>query len=113
MLLVGEIYSGGVLLIANDTYSKMSEQFSLDTTAAYSSSFSYFFSQLEKVELLNRIPLVPPVSPRLGEIRNISLRITPDIANGEIGFTSNLPVILSEPEELPATVVSKHFYIVP
>ncbi|NXU35332.1 GPR98 protein, partial [Drymodes brunneopygia] len=67
---------------------------------------SYFSSQLEKVELLNRIPLVPPVSPRLGEILNISLRITPDIANGEIGFTSNLPIILSEPEESPATVVS-------
>uniref|UniRef100_A0A8C5UHL5 Adhesion G-protein coupled receptor V1 n=1 Tax=Malurus cyaneus samueli TaxID=2593467 RepID=A0A8C5UHL5_9PASS len=48
----------------------------------------------------------PSVSPRLGEIRNISLRITPDIANGEIGFTSNLPIILSEPEEVPATVVS-------
>ncbi|NXB81784.1 GPR98 protein, partial [Donacobius atricapilla] len=61
---------------------------------------------LEEVELLNRIPLIPPISPRLGEIRNISLRITPDIANGEIGFTSNLPIILSEPEELPATVVS-------
>lgn len=75
--------------------------------------FSYFFLQLEKVELVNRIPLVPPLSPRLGEIRNISLRITPDIANGEIGFTSNLPIILSEPEDSPATVVSKSFYIVP
>lgn len=53
------------------------------------------------------------MSPRLDEIRNISLRITPDIANGEIGFTSNLPIILSEPEDSPATVVSKHFYIIP
>ncbi|PKU33178.1 hypothetical protein llap_16518 [Limosa lapponica baueri] len=62
-------------------------------------------SELEKVELVNRIPLIPPVSPRLGEIRNISLKITPDIANGEIGFISNLPIILSEPEDSPATVV--------
>lgn len=75
--------------------------------------FSYFSLQLEEVELVNRIPLVPPVSPRLGEMRNISLRITPDIANGEIGFTSNLPIILSEPEDSAATVVSKPFYIVP
>lgn len=110
MLLVREIYSGSILLLAYDIYSKMSEQFLLDTQA---SCFSYFFSQLEEVELLDRIPLIPPVSPRLGEIRNISLRITPDIANGEIGFTSNLPIILSEPEELPATVVSKNFCIVP
>lgn len=85
----------------------------LGTQASYFSDFSYFFLQLEEVELLNIIPLIPPVSPRLGEIRNISLRITPDIANGEIGFTSNLPIILSEPEELPATVVCKHFCTVP
>ncbi|XP_069736689.1 adhesion G-protein coupled receptor V1, partial [Phaenicophaeus curvirostris] len=73
---------------------------------AFLQNGAHFLVQLEKVELVNRIPLVPPVSPRLGEIRNISLRITPDIANGEIGFTSNLPIILSEPEDSPATVVS-------
>lgn len=91
----------------------MLELFRFGTKASYFSVFSYFSLQLEKVELVNRIPLVPPVSPRLGEIRNISLRITPDIANGEIGFTSNLPIILSEPEDSPATLVSKSFYIVP
>ncbi|KAM9251115.1 adhesion G-protein coupled receptor V1 [Cariama cristata] len=73
---------------------------------AFLQNGAHFLIQLEKVELVNRIPLVPPVSPRLGEIRNISLRITPDIANGEIGFTSNLPIILSEPEDSSATVVS-------
>ncbi|XP_016160310.1 PREDICTED: G-protein coupled receptor 98 [Ficedula albicollis] len=73
---------------------------------AFLQNGAHFVIQLEKVELLNRIPLVPPMSPRLGEIQNISLRITPDIANGEIGFTSNLPIILSEPEESPVTVVS-------
>lgn len=56
---------------------------------------------------MNIIPPIPSVSPRLGEVQNISLRITPDIANGEIGFTSNLPIILFEPEDVPATVVSK------
>ncbi|NWV26847.1 GPR98 protein, partial [Origma solitaria] len=73
---------------------------------AFLQNGAHFLIQLERVELLNRIPLIPPVSPRLSEIQNISLRITPDIANGEIGFTSNLPIILSEPEELPASVVS-------
>ncbi|NXO67952.1 GPR98 protein, partial [Phainopepla nitens] len=73
---------------------------------AFLQNGAHFVIQLETVELLNRISLIPPVSPRLGEIRNISLRITPDIANGEIGFTSNLPIILSEPEESPASVVS-------
>lgn len=53
------------------------------------------------------------MSPRLSKIQNVSLRITPDIANGEIGFTSNLPIILSEPEDSPAAVVRKPFYIVP
>uniref|UniRef100_A0A663NAC2 Adhesion G-protein coupled receptor V1 n=1 Tax=Athene cunicularia TaxID=194338 RepID=A0A663NAC2_ATHCN len=73
---------------------------------AFLQNGAHFLVQLEKVELVNRIPLVPPLSPRLGEIRNISLRITPDIANGEIGFTSNLPIIISEPEDSPFTVVS-------
>ncbi|XP_030367415.1 adhesion G-protein coupled receptor V1 [Strigops habroptila] len=73
---------------------------------AFLQNGAHFLVQMETVELVNRIPPVPPVSPRLGEIQNVSLRITPDIANGEIGFTSNLPIILSEPEDSPATVVS-------
>ncbi|XP_063151499.1 adhesion G-protein coupled receptor V1 [Candoia aspera] len=66
---------------------------------AFLQNGAHFLIQLEKVELLNIIPRVPSVSPRLGEIQNISLRITPDIANGEIGFISNLPIILPEPED--------------
>ncbi|XP_077792347.1 adhesion G-protein coupled receptor V1 isoform X2 [Podarcis muralis] len=73
---------------------------------AFLQNGAHFLVQLEKVELLNITPLVPPVSPRLGEIQNISLRITPDIANGEIGFISNLPVILHEPEDVVFTVTS-------
>ncbi|XP_064499040.1 adhesion G-protein coupled receptor V1 isoform X4 [Pseudopipra pipra] len=73
---------------------------------AFLQNGAHFLIQLEKVELVNRIPLISPMSPRLGEIQNISLRITPDIANGEIGFISSLPIILSEPEDSPATVVS-------
>ncbi|XP_032062639.1 adhesion G-protein coupled receptor V1 [Aythya fuligula] len=73
---------------------------------AFLQNGAHFLIQLEGVELVNRIPLVPSVSPRLGDIQNISLRITPDIANGEIGFISNLPIILSEPEDSPAALVS-------
>ncbi|XP_060617754.2 adhesion G-protein coupled receptor V1 isoform X2 [Anolis sagrei] len=65
-----------------------------------------FLVQLKKVELLNIAPLIPPVSPRLGEIQNISLKITPDIANGEIGFISNLPIVLQEPEDSAFTEIS-------
>ncbi|XP_053146642.1 adhesion G-protein coupled receptor V1 isoform X4 [Hemicordylus capensis] len=73
---------------------------------AFLQNGAHFLTQLEKVELLNIVPLVPSISPRLGEIQNISLRITPDIANGEIGFISNLPIILHEPEDSVSTEVS-------
>lgn len=59
------------------------------------------------MELVNINPPIPPISPRFGKIRNISLAVTPDIANGEIGFISNLPIILHEPEDTPAEVVSR------
>ncbi|XP_077203699.1 adhesion G-protein coupled receptor V1 isoform X3 [Paroedura picta] len=73
---------------------------------AFLQNGAHFLVQLEKVELLNIIPLIPSVSPRLGDIQNISLRITPEIANGEIGFISNFPIILHEPEDSIATVVA-------
>ncbi|KAJ6669788.1 hypothetical protein lerEdw1_000337 [Lerista edwardsae] len=73
---------------------------------AFLQNGAHFLVQLEKVELQNFIPPVPPISPRLGEIKNISLRITPDIANGEIGFISNLPIILHEPEDFMSTEIS-------
>uniref|UniRef100_A0A8D2L5E0 Adhesion G-protein coupled receptor V1 n=1 Tax=Varanus komodoensis TaxID=61221 RepID=A0A8D2L5E0_VARKO len=73
---------------------------------AFLQNGAHFLVQLEKVELVNIIPLVISVSPRLGEIQNISLRITPDIANGEIGFISSLPIILHEPEDSAFTLNS-------
>ncbi|XP_061478182.1 adhesion G-protein coupled receptor V1 isoform X3 [Rhineura floridana] len=73
---------------------------------AFLQNGAHFLVQLEKVELLNVMLLIPSVSPRLGEIQNISLRVTPDIANGEIGFISNLPVILHEPEDAIFTITS-------
>lgn len=61
------------------------------------------------MELVNIIPPIPSISPKFGKIRNISLEITPDIANGEIGFISNHPIILHEPEDADAYVVSRIF----
>ncbi|XP_008578647.1 PREDICTED: G-protein coupled receptor 98, partial [Galeopterus variegatus] len=72
---------------------------------AFLQNGAHFLVQLETVQLVNIIPPIPPVSPRFGKIRNISLLVTPAIANGEIGFTSNLPIILHEPEGSSAEVV--------
>uniref|UniRef100_F7FXQ0 Adhesion G-protein coupled receptor V1 n=1 Tax=Monodelphis domestica TaxID=13616 RepID=F7FXQ0_MONDO len=72
---------------------------------AFLQNGAHFLVQLETVELVNIIPPIPPLSPRFGDVRNISLRVTPDIANGEIGFLSNLPIILHEPEDSLAEMV--------
>ncbi|KAM9694992.1 adhesion G-protein coupled receptor V1 [Trichechus inunguis] len=72
---------------------------------AFLQNGAHFLVQLENVELVNIIPPIPPISPRFGKIRNISLPVTPDIANGEIGFISNLPIILHEPEDSSAEVI--------
>lgn len=47
------------------------------------------------------------MSPRFGGALNISLIITPDIANGEIGFTSNQTVVALEPEASNTSLVYK------
>ncbi|EPQ10965.1 G-protein coupled receptor 98, partial [Myotis brandtii] len=72
---------------------------------AFLQNGAHFLIQLETVELVNINPPIPPISPRFGKIRNISLAVTSDIANGEIGFISNLPIILHEPEDSPAEMV--------
>ncbi|XP_004678196.1 PREDICTED: G-protein coupled receptor 98 [Condylura cristata] len=66
---------------------------------AFLQNGAHFLVKLESLELVNIIPPIPPISPRFGKIQNISLMVTPDIANGEIGFLSNLPIILHEPED--------------
>ncbi|XP_019589799.2 adhesion G-protein coupled receptor V1 [Rhinolophus sinicus] len=72
---------------------------------AFLQNGAHFLVQLETLELVNIIPPITPISPRFGEIRNISLVVTPDIANGEIGFISSLPIILHEQEDFSAEVV--------
>ncbi|XP_060091684.1 adhesion G-protein coupled receptor V1 isoform X2 [Heteronotia binoei] len=102
----------GILNISGRSILHLPERKTEDTVKvpirndAFLQNGAHFLVLLEKVELLNIIPLVPSVSPRLGDNKNISLRITPEIANGEIGFISNLPIILHEPEDSITTVVS-------
>ncbi|XP_073480601.1 adhesion G-protein coupled receptor V1 isoform X2 [Aquarana catesbeiana] len=73
---------------------------------AFLQNGAHFYIQLESCELLRPIPLVPPISPRLGPLQNVTLKVTSDIANGEIGFMTNRPIILSEPENVSSDVVS-------
>ncbi|XP_042546906.1 adhesion G-protein coupled receptor V1 [Dipodomys spectabilis] len=72
---------------------------------AFLQNGAHFLVQLETAVLVNIFPPIPPISPRFGQIRNITLLVTPAIANGEIGFISNLPIILHEPEESTAEMV--------
>ncbi|XP_073933195.1 adhesion G-protein coupled receptor V1 isoform X3 [Castor canadensis] len=69
---------------------------------AFLQNGAHFLVQLETAVLVDIFPPIPPVSPRFGKIQNISLLVTPAIANGEIGFISNIPVILREPEDSAA-----------
>ncbi|RXN21226.1 G- coupled receptor 98-like protein [Labeo rohita] len=65
-----------------------------------------FLIQLDSVQLVNISPQIPSVSPRFGGALNISLIITPDIANGEIGFTSNQTVVALEPEDSNTSLIT-------
>ncbi|XP_018414734.1 PREDICTED: G-protein coupled receptor 98, partial [Nanorana parkeri] len=73
---------------------------------AFLQNGAHFYVQLKSCELLRPIPLVPPISPRLGSLQNVTLQVTSDIANGEIGFTNNRPIVVSEPENVSSEVVS-------
>ncbi|KAI1900416.1 hypothetical protein AGOR_G00049720 [Albula goreensis] len=65
---------------------------------AFLQNGAHFVIQLDTVDLVDIHTPIPPVSPRLGGVLNISLMVTTDIANGEIGFTSNQTVVVYEPE---------------
>ncbi|XP_043920117.1 adhesion G-protein coupled receptor V1 [Protopterus annectens] len=73
---------------------------------AFLQNGAHFLIQLDTVELINITPLVSSISPRLGNIPNISLQITPDLANGEIGFSSNETLAVYEPENVFENLVS-------
>ncbi|XP_053084899.1 adhesion G-protein coupled receptor V1 isoform X1 [Pangasianodon hypophthalmus] len=72
---------------------------------AFLQNGAHFLIQLDSLQLVNITPPIPSVSPRFGGAINISLIITPDIANGEIGFTSNQTVVATEPEESNTSMI--------
>ncbi|XP_071506649.1 adhesion G-protein coupled receptor V1-like [Diadema antillarum] len=56
---------------------------------------------LESTQLLSPTPILPPSSPRVGSKVVVTLPVTADMANGEIGFDqSGLSVDIGEPEGL-------------
>lgn len=61
--------------------------------------------QLNTLELVDITPSIPSNSPRFGGPLNLTLTVTPDIANGEIGFTNNTTVVLYEPENSNTSMV--------
>uniref|UniRef100_A0A3P8TGE6 Adhesion G-protein coupled receptor V1 n=1 Tax=Amphiprion percula TaxID=161767 RepID=A0A3P8TGE6_AMPPE len=73
---------------------------------AFLQNGAHFLIQLNILELIDISPLIPSNSPRFGGPLNWTLTVTPDIANGEIGFTSNATVVVYEPEDSIASVVS-------
>ncbi|XP_069483725.1 adhesion G-protein coupled receptor V1 isoform X2 [Ambystoma mexicanum] len=73
---------------------------------AFLQNGAHFLVQLENAQLVNILPPIAPVTPRIGTFQNISLMVTPEIANGEIGFTSNLTIIANEPEDSSTNLVS-------
>lgn len=60
---------------------------------------------MNTLELIDISPSIPSNSPRFGGSLNLTLTVTPDIANGEIGFTSNTTVVVYEPEDSNTSTV--------
>ncbi|XP_056157733.1 adhesion G-protein coupled receptor V1 isoform X2 [Lampris incognitus] len=73
---------------------------------AFLQNGAHFLIQLDKVELADISPHIPSVSPRFGGSLNLTLTVTSDIANGEIGFTNNTTVVVYEPEDTNASTVT-------
>uniref|UniRef100_A0A8C8H2B1 Calx-beta domain-containing protein n=1 Tax=Oncorhynchus tshawytscha TaxID=74940 RepID=A0A8C8H2B1_ONCTS len=73
---------------------------------AFLQNGAHFLIQLDRVDLVSISPPIPSVSPRFGEAVNLTLTVTPDIANGEIGFTSNTTVVVYEPEDTNTSTVT-------
>uniref|UniRef100_A0A4W5QHW7 Calx-beta domain-containing protein n=1 Tax=Hucho hucho TaxID=62062 RepID=A0A4W5QHW7_9TELE len=65
---------------------------------AFLQNGAHFLIQLDSVDLVSISPPIPSVSPRFGGALNLTLTVTPDIANGEIGFTSNTTIFFLLPQ---------------
>ncbi|KAJ3604248.1 hypothetical protein NHX12_028989, partial [Muraenolepis orangiensis] len=73
---------------------------------AFLQNGAHFLIQLDAVDLVDIRSPIPSISPRFRGALNLTLTVTPDIANGEIGFTSNATLVVIEPEDANATTLS-------
>uniref|UniRef100_A0A3Q3W600 Adhesion G-protein coupled receptor V1 n=1 Tax=Mola mola TaxID=94237 RepID=A0A3Q3W600_MOLML len=73
---------------------------------AFLQNGAHFLIQLNTLELVDINLPIPSNSPRFGGPLNLTLNVTPNIANGEIGFTSNTTVVVYEPEDSKSSTVS-------
>ncbi|XP_053180894.1 adhesion G-protein coupled receptor V1 [Scomber japonicus] len=73
---------------------------------AFLQNGAHFLIQLNALELVDIHPQIPSNSPRFGGPLNLTLTVSPDIANGEIGFTSNTTVVVYEPEDTNTSMVN-------
>ncbi|XP_029685938.1 LOW QUALITY PROTEIN: adhesion G-protein coupled receptor V1 [Takifugu rubripes] len=73
---------------------------------AFLQNGAHFLIQLDSLDLVDIDVPIPSNSPRFGGPLNLTLTITPDIANGEIGFTSNTTVVLYEPDDNSSSTVN-------
>ncbi|XP_026199339.1 adhesion G-protein coupled receptor V1 [Anabas testudineus] len=73
---------------------------------AFLQNGAHFLIQLNTLELIDINPPIPSNSPRFEGSQNLTLTVTSDIANGEIGFTSNTTVVVYEPEDSNTSPVS-------
>ncbi|CAK8694047.1 unnamed protein product [Clavelina lepadiformis] len=74
---------------------------------AFLETDSRFLILLEKVELLDKEPVIPPRSPRLA-VLNFTVDVTEPFANGEVGFFNSTALHVDEPSDeegpLPVTI---------
>ncbi|XP_056276017.1 adhesion G-protein coupled receptor V1 [Pseudoliparis swirei] len=73
---------------------------------AFLQNGAHFLIQLKTLELVDINTPIQSNSPMFGGPLNLTLTVTPDIANGEIGFTSNSTVVVYEPEDGNTSTVS-------
>ncbi|KAJ0067530.1 hypothetical protein NL108_008007, partial [Boleophthalmus pectinirostris] len=73
---------------------------------AFLQNDAHFLIKLDSLELVDIKPSIPSRSPRFEGPLSVTLTITSDIANGEIGFITNSTVEVFEPELSNSTTVS-------
>ncbi|XP_032809135.2 adhesion G-protein coupled receptor V1 isoform X2 [Petromyzon marinus] len=92
----GDGFSGGALMPSESSAVNFT---ALIRSDAFLQSGAHLYIKLEKAELADMVPLVPPLSPRIGNYRSVFLPIPLHVANEEIGLNTNQTLFVSEPED--------------